>query len=46
MDIDWNSSGKHFAVSYSDGSIAIYNVKSEGRPEKVYQPHGTRPHPH
>lgn len=38
--VSWLGNGKVFGSSYSDGSIAIWNPRSDSRPEKVFFPHG------
>ena len=40
MSVCWHGSGKLFACSYSDGNIAIFNIKNEAKPDKVITPHG------
>ncbi|XP_064404404.1 syntaxin-binding protein 5-like isoform X2 [Halichondria panicea] len=37
--VSWLGSGKSFACSYSDGTIAVWNPKVEARPEKVFPLH-------
>ena len=39
MSVSWNGSGKQFAGAYSDGTIGIFNIKNEGKPEKIIPPH-------
>ena len=41
--VSWNSSGKHFAIGCSDGSVLIYSIKGDGNPERAVVPHGSQP---
>ena len=38
MSVYWNGSGKHFVAAYSDGIIALFNVKNETH--EIITPHG------
>ena len=42
--VSWLGSGKSFACSYSDGTIAVWNPKVEAKPEKVFPLHGEHVH--
>ena len=36
----WMKSGKEFAASYSDGTIAVWNVTVNNKPDKLVTPYG------
>nr|XP_028567308.1 syntaxin-binding protein 5-like isoform X2 [Podarcis muralis] len=38
--IGWHNEGKQFMCSHSDGSLTLWNLKSQSRPFQIIVPHG------
>uniref|UniRef100_A0A673IVT4 Syntaxin-binding protein 5-like n=1 Tax=Sinocyclocheilus rhinocerous TaxID=307959 RepID=A0A673IVT4_9TELE len=41
--VAWHHEGKQFICSHSDGTLTIWNIKSQAKPSQTITPHGKQP---